>query len=92
MAEDSSKSAGPIRRVCLQKGKICMLGATPRHGFTVPESSARIIVDQPALDALRSQIPISRRDSTRWVDHVFEYASREAYHMIGEPLNSLSLG
>lgn len=65
-----------------------MSGATPRHGFTVPESPAqdcRIIVDQPAVDALRSQIPTSRTESMCWVDDIFEGTASEAYNMVGKP-------
>ncbi|KAF8955735.1 hypothetical protein BDZ97DRAFT_1926449 [Flammula alnicola] len=94
MAEDSPKPARRIRtilnnhKIRTQKEKPNMSGATPRHGFTVPEPPAqdcRIVVDQPVIDALRSQIPISREDSMRWVDDVFEESARNAYNMVGKP-------
>jgi hypothetical protein len=65
-----------------------MSGSTPRHAFTVPAPPAqecRIIVDQVVIDALRTQIPISREESMRWVDDVFEVAARDAYSAIGRP-------
>jgi hypothetical protein len=79
-----------------QKEKINMSGATPRHGFTVPEPPAqdcRIVIDQPAIDALRLQIPISRSESMRWVDDTFAAAAQDAYKMVGSPsLNDLLSG
>ena len=65
-----------------------MSGSTPRHGFTVPAAPAedcQIIVDQPAIDALRMQIPVSREDSMRWVDDFFEVEARNAYNAVGRP-------
>jgi len=65
-----------------------MSGATPRHAFTVPASPAqdcRIEVDQPGIDALHLQIPVSRADSMRWVDKEFEEAAEAAFDIIGNP-------
>ncbi len=65
-----------------------MSGSTPRHAFTVPEEPAqdcKIQVDQPVIDALRDQIPISREEAMRWVDYTFEKAALTAYREIGEP-------
>lgn len=75
-------------KIRTQKEKINMSGATPRHGFTVPEPPAqdcRIVIDQPAVDALRLQIPISRSESMRWVDDTFAAAAQDAYEMVGSP-------
>ena len=76
-----------------QKDKPNMSGQSPRHAFTVlqpPAEDCRIPVDQVVINALCSQIPISREDSMRWVDDTFEQASWEAYAVLGQPsLNSL---
>jgi hypothetical protein len=45
----------------------------------------QIIVDQVIIDALCAQIPISREESMRWVDDVFEVAAWNAYRAIGRP-------
>jgi hypothetical protein len=74
-----------IRR---QKDKPNMSGQTPRHAFTAPQPPAedcRILVDQVVIDALRSQIPISREESMCWVDDTFDQASWEAYKVVGQP-------
>ena len=67
-----------------------MSGSTPRHRFIVPAAPAedcRIIVDQPVIDALRIQIHVSREDSMRWVDDLFEVTitARNAYNAVGRP-------
>ena len=45
----------------------------------------QVIVDQPVIDALRMQIPVSREDSMWWVDDLFEVAARNAYNAVGRP-------
>lgn len=56
--------------------------STPRHGaFTVPALPAQqcgITVDLAVIEALRTHIPISRKESMCWVDYEFEVAAREA--------------
>ena len=56
-----------------------MSSSTPRHAFTVPALPAQqcgITVDQAVIEALRTQIPVSRKESMRWVDDEFEVAAR----------------
>ena len=65
-----------------------MSGSTPRHAFTAPALPAQqcgITVDQAVIEALRTQIPISHKESMHWVDDEFEVAAREAYCTVGEP-------
>jgi len=64
-------------KIRTQKERSTMLGATPRHGFTVPAQDCRITVNQAMINALRLQIPIPREESMRWVDDSFEHAARE---------------
>lgn len=83
-------------RIRTQKEKQNMSGFIPMHGFTVPEPPAEdcsIEVDQPVIDALRTQIPVSREESMRWVSPAFEKAARRAYRTIGRPpLDNISSG
>ncbi|KAF8901851.1 hypothetical protein CPB84DRAFT_1815067 [Gymnopilus junonius] len=75
-------------RIRAQADKPNMSGSTPRHAFTVPDLPAQqcgITVDQAVIDALRHQIPVSRKDSMRWVDDEFEVAATMAFSSIGEP-------
>jgi hypothetical protein len=83
-------------RIRPQKEKPNMSGFTPTHGFTCPEPPVEdcgIKVDQPVIDALRTQIPVSREDSMRWVSSTFEQAAEHAYQTIGRPpLNNITSG
>ena len=60
----SSTNLSNNHKIRPQAEKSNMSGlTTPRHGFTVPAAPAedfQIIVDQPVIDALQMQIPVSR--------------------------------
>ncbi|KIK05770.1 hypothetical protein K443DRAFT_130206 [Laccaria amethystina LaAM-08-1] len=74
-----------IYKIHPQQDKTNKSGATPRHAFTIPASPAQdchIEVDQPRINALCLQIPVSQADSMCWVDEEFEEA---AFDIIKNP-------
>lgn len=77
-------------RVRFQADKPNISGTSPRHAFICPESfgaqDCRIDVEQRTLDALRAEIPVSRKDAMRWVDDVFAEEAQSAYEQIGSPV------
>ena len=83
-------------KIRAQPEKPNMSGLMPRHGFMVPALPAQqcgITVDQAVIEALCNQIPVSHKESMRWVDDEFEVTAREAYITVGElPLNDLLCG
>ena len=73
-----------------------MSGHTPRHALTVSDSlgapDCRIEVDRDVVEALRSQIPVSREESMQWVSKEFDIVATTAYRDLGEPELVLSSG
>lgn len=45
----------------------------------------RIPVEQATIDGLRDQIPVSRKESMRWVGDDFEQRAQRAFEAIGSP-------
>jgi hypothetical protein len=76
-------------RIRSQPKKANMSGHTPRHAFTVSDSLGApdccIEVDREVLEVLRSQIPVSREESMRWVNKEFDIVASTAYRDLGEP-------
>lgn len=77
-------------RIRFQPNKPNVSGTSPRQAFTAPASyggqDCRIKVDQATVDALRAEIPVSRKDAMRWVEDEFAAKALYAYESIGSPV------
>ncbi|THU97404.1 hypothetical protein K435DRAFT_662838 [Dendrothele bispora CBS 962.96] len=76
-------------RLRKQTAKSLPSGATPNMIFYSPECYGYnrwdVSVPKEALDALRSQIPISRKEAFRWVDDAFDLEAHVLYQSLGAP-------
>ncbi|KAJ7811825.1 hypothetical protein B0H14DRAFT_3150621 [Mycena olivaceomarginata] len=75
-------------QICTQRNKLLLSGFSPNYICDFPEKFGLthfgVAAPQPFIDALRQNIPKTRKECYRWVPDEFDAKASEVYVQIGE--------